>query len=244
MSQLLDLLKGNNYDITENITLRNPTLDEISKDDEDLYYTTISMLCSTPTDYMVFLNDEMGIDWETISEYEWFVTLVGSIPKDGMNLVFKNFNLDNKNWVIDNKTNEVCLIDDLGNIIITPKIYNKMVNLLRNLHGFEKNVRMSASKSAHSAIIDDERKKIRRRKFYNAKNPQKSVLYSTISILVNLEGFKYNYSTVWDMHIYQFTDALKSTQKIKYYNQLMSGIYAGTVDSSKINKKDLLLFDS
>ena len=243
MNSILNLLKGKDYAITENLILRNPTLNEISEEDENLYYATISMICSTPSDYLVVLNDEMGIDWEKISEYEWFISVFRGIPEKGLNLIFKDFSLNDKDWAIDNEIQEICLIDKDGNKIITPKIYDDLVKLLRELHGFQKNTRISGNKSAHDAILRSERKKSKRQKFLNAKRRQKSVLYPTISTLVNLESFKYNYSTVWDLHIYQFTDALKRTQKIKYYNQLMAGVYAGTVDASKIDKSDLLLFE-
>lgn len=243
MSSILDLIKGKDYAITEHLILKNPTLNEISENDEDIYYNAMNLICSTPSDYLVYLNDELGIDWERISEYEWFMSAFKCVPKSGLDLIFKDFNLDNLNWAIEDETEEICLIDENGNKIITPKIYKDLVELLRELNGFQKNTRISGNQSAHNAIIRSERKKIKRQKIINSKHHQKSILYSTVSTLVNLEGFKYNYSTVWDLHIYQFTDALKRTQKIKYYNQLMAGVYAGTVDTSKIDKNDLLLFE-
>lgn len=242
MSSELDFLRGKNYKVTEYITLNNPTLNVIADNGDNLFYSAIHMLCSTPSDYLVYLNDELNLDWEKISEYEWFTTVFNSIPLEGLNLVFDNFNINDFHWAINDKQNKMCLIDNDGTEVFNEQIYYRLTNLLRMLHGLEKNTRISGTQSAHDAIIRSERKKIKRQEFMRSRKLQNSILYPVISTLVNMEGFKYDYSTVWNLHIYQFTDSLKKTQKINYYNQLMTGIYTGSIDSKKINKDDLQLF--
>ena len=200
------------------------------------------MICSTPSDYLVFLNDELGVDWEKISEYEWFITMIQNISKEDIGRVFSNFNIDNLNWASNDKTNKISLIDADGNEIFNEQTYYKIVDLLRWLHGLEKNTRISGNQNAHDAIIRSERKKNKRQQYMRSKNKCESVLSPMVSTLVNLEGFKYDYSSVWNMHIYQFTDAIKQMQKIKHYNQLMNGIYAGTISSKDVNKDDMQLF--
>ena len=69
----------------------------------------------------------------------------------------------------------------------------------------------------------------------NSKSKWTSILSPLISSLINCEQFKYDHTTVWDLNIYQFMDSVKRIQKLKSYNQIMQGVYAGTVDSKNLS---------
>lgn len=68
----------------------------------------------------------------------------------------------------------------------------------------------------------------------NKGKEYKSQLASIVSAMVNWNGFKYNYETVWDLTMYQFMDAVSRAKIIDSTTHLLNGIYAGTVDASKI----------
>jgi len=48
-----------------------------------------------------------------------------------------------------------------------------------------------------------------------------------------------NIFDVWDLTVYQLYDGLNRLKIIDDYQFTLSGIYAGTIDSGKINLKDI-----
>lgn len=62
------------------------------------------------------------------------------------------------------------------------------------------------------------------------------MLVPLVSAMVNCEQFKYDHNTVWNLPIYVFMDSVKRIQKLKNYNQLMQGVYAGTIDSKTLSQ--------
>jgi len=67
----------------------------------------------------------------------------------------------------------------------------------------------------------------------------KSFLQPLVSTMVNLEGFKSDWSTVWDMKIGAFMDAVQRTQIIVSSKALLDGCYSGNIDTKKIKTKEL-----
>lgn len=231
----LKLLRGENIEITDRIFIRNSLLGEIADFGERSYYSMVSMLCSTPTDYMVFLKDKFNIDWDKIGEYEWFVIMYKSLSADGAKMLF-GFDITELEKVLDKTNNKICLINNSGQVVINEEIYFLIVDYVRKMHGFKKNCRKAGNDYTRKTIIKQERKKLER---LPRSSQQYSVLAPLISALVNSSGFKYDYNTIWNLNIFAFTDALKRVQKINNYNQIMNGIYSGTIDVDKMDKNNL-----
>ena len=57
--------------------------------------------------------------------------------------------------------------------------------------------------------------------------------------MVNTSQYKYNFEETLDLTIYQFNESVRQVVRKDGSEKKMSGIYAGTVDAKKINKKDL-----
>ena len=55
--------------------------------------------------------------------------------------------------------------------------------------------------------------------------------------MVNYSGFKYSYSDVWNLTMFQFMDAVQRSRLIDNTNHLLNGVYAGTIDSKKIRSE-------
>ena len=71
----------------------------------------------------------------------------------------------------------------------------------------------------------------------------KSRLLPLISTMTNMIGFGYNWTTVWDMKINAFMDAVQQVQHIKNADLLLSSGYSGFgIDLKKINKKEINYF--
>ena len=58
--------------------------------------------------------------------------------------------------------------------------------------------------------------------------------------LVNRPEFKYNYEQVNNLSIYQFNQSFEQIKASITFDNTMIGVYAGTVDTSKIKDKSCL----
>lgn len=78
MIQKPNLLKVNEYKVNDKISVHVPTVDEIFDFGDQKYYSTVQTLVATPFDLMVELDD-IGIDYESITDYQLFVLMMESI---------------------------------------------------------------------------------------------------------------------------------------------------------------------
>lgn len=238
----LDLLRGCDYVINEHIKIRQPTLDEIYRYGEKKYFWLVNTLTISPADIKSMLYD-LNIDWEEISDFEVFILLCKSLSLEDTSIIFGDRIDFSKLVVCENtNTNEPVLVEvDSNNnikydgILIDSHIYMLFTEYLRKMHGFKKNNERAGNEETKKILIELEREDL---KLAQSKE-FKSVLKPLIIPMVNCQEFKYNYTSVWELPISLFLDSVKQVQKIKEVGYLMQGIYAGNIDQSKINKKDL-----
>ena len=93
----------------------------------------------------------------------------------------------------------------------------------------------AANKLTKKILIEESK-----RKYEESKNKEyESTLVPLISALTNHPGFKYGHGSVWSMPINAFMDAVQRLQVIQNVDNMLRGIYAGTISSKGINQKDL-----
>lgn len=233
MDKLQLLTRTNKIVISEFITLKIPTLEEIYEYGELQYFSSISLFCSTPSDNKLLLYDEMGIDWVDLSDYEWFRMIYNQFDDSFYDLIFDDVNLKSLFLAMSDKDKTIHLIDEFGNSVINESIYNDIVDLLRYIHNITKNVDNPGNQTTHDHLLKKERKREKRRKLKQQK--QESLLFPIMCSLVNSSNFKYNYDTVWNLNVFQLFESLKRIKKIYDFNQFMTGIYSGMVDTSKMS---------
>ncbi len=89
---------------------------------------------------------------------------------------------------------------------------------------------------------NEEARKIIEKIKENKKNAPKPKELITLSSMISGLGWKannINIFNVWDLTVYQLYDGLNRLKIIDDYQFTLSGIYAGTIDSGKINLKDI-----
>ena len=230
----LKLLKGDDFVIADKIRIHHPKLSEIAAIGEREYYSAVSTICATPSDYKAVLYDHFKIDWYEVDEYEFFLMLWGSLSTDDIRLLLPNIECEKFEIVQKKDTQEIGLYNLEADIFIDKRIYEEMVDYIRKIHNMSKRVDNPGNESTKKYLLKKARKE--------AKNPNKeyhSVLAPLVSSMVNCSEFKYDHETVWNLNIYQFMDSVKRIQKIKDVNNVMFGIYSGNVDSKKISKDTL-----
>lgn len=231
----LNFLYKREFQVNDKIKIYIPTVEEVL-DAEDDYYGIVSMITSTPYDYMLAL-DEMGIDFTKINEFELFILLFEGIKKMKTDLVFKNLDLTKFKMIPDLEHERIVLYDKEDDITIDRMVHGKIAMAIRKIHGLEKNVRKPGNNEAREYLLQRARVKAKRK-----KRTRDSMLEQQIIALVNTEQFKYDFDSVRGMTIYQFNESVKQIQKKIDYDHKMFGIYTGNVDPKKMNQDELNWF--
>lgn len=233
MENKKSLLKLSSVDIPNTkLSIRIPTVGEIL-DDEFTYYSIISSLTATPYQYMVQLDD-MGVDFTTITDYQLFVMLFSIYARSDLSMVFENLNISN--FEIRQDGSLQYLYDPDNNLEINEKIYYDIVNIIRKINLLERVNYKPGNESARKYLLEKERKKQKR----SAVKKQVPYLEKLVIALVNTSEFPYDYDSCMDLSIYKLHQSFKQIQHKIAFDNTMVGIYAGTVDTSKLSNKDIL----
>ena len=228
------LLRGDDFVIDDKIVVHHAKLSEIVDVGEKEYYSIVSTLCATPSDYKAVLYDNFGVDWEEVDDFEFFITLWGSLNTDKTKIILPNIECEKFELVQKKDGGEIGLYNVQADIFISKSIYEELVGYIRKIHGMEKRVDKAGNETTKKYLLKKARKESK-----SLDKEYKSVLAPLVSGMVNSPEFKYDHKTVWDLNIYQFMDSVRRIQKIKDVANVMQGIYTGNIDQKKISKDSL-----
>lgn len=230
---LLRVYMGEDYDVNEKIHIHQPTIGEIVKWGENRYFSMIRTLCSIPSDRKSSLYD-CGIDWETITDFNYFALIASSLPQKETSIVLGDLDLSSMEVVFDEGINKYVLFDEKKDIKIDMHIYQKMIDYIRLIHNIVPNIEKAANQRTKFALIEYEREQIKK----NSLEKNTSILLPLISSMVNSAGFKFNTKELSDITLYQFMDSVQRIQVITSTTALLYGQYTGMVDIKKIDRKE------
>lgn len=222
-----NMLIASSMKINDTLSLRIPLIGEIFEFDENDYLKQVKALTDVPFDVQAEL-DEIGIDYEKITEYELFLMRMLSLKNEDTSLLFEGavlsgFDLIEEKGILSN-ADGTCVIDQQAFVFIT--------TTLRKIMGFKKTLDRPANAEGKAYTLERMKKAYERAKKRKAKQ---HYIEDIVVSLVNTEEFPYNYETVNNVNIYAFFRSLKQIEHKKNWDQLMSGAYFGTVDMKKIN---------
>lgn len=234
MENRKSLLKLSSVDIPgTKLSIRIPTVGEILED-ESTYYHIVSSLTASPFQYMVQLDD-MGIDFTKITDYDLFKMLFPAYTKSDLSILLGDLDISDFS-IYRGKNQEEYIYSSGNNIEINEKVYHDLVNIIRKINAFEKVNYKPGNESARKYLLEKERKKQKR----NAKKPYEPYLEKLVIALVNTSEFPYNYDSCMNLSIYRFHQSFKQIQHKIAFDKTMIGVYAGTVDTSRLSNKDNL----
>lgn len=234
MENKKSLLNLSSVDIPNTkLSIRIPTVGEILND-EFSYYNIVSSLTASPFQYMVQLDD-IGIDFTTVSDFELFQTLFLMYVNSDLSLIFGDLDISDFE-LYKNKKQQMVLYSPKNDIEINKKTYDYLVYIIRKINLFEKVKYKPGNESAKKYLLIKEKKKQKR----NSKKTQEPYLEKLVVALVNTNEFPYNYDSCMDLSIYRFNQSFKQIQHKINFDNTMVGVYAGTVDTSKLSNKDTL----
>ena len=211
-----------------------PTVGDVV-DHEDDYYDLVARITATPVDMMVAL-DEVGIDFEEISEYELFLALFDTIKShDCARMVFGDLDIVNYHTEVNKQNGLYVLRNSNDGSVIDVAIHRRIANTLRTIHNMEKNTKRPGNKEGKEYMLQN----AKRRAASASKRSRVSQMELLIIALVNSAQFKYDYQTVRNLSIYQFNQSVRQIAHLIDYEHIMHGVYSGTVSAKDLDTKDL-----
>ena len=230
----LKLYFGEDYAVTPDIIIRQPTIGQIVRMGEQNYFSMVYSLCSIPSDLKSRLYD-LGIDYETISDFQLFTMLCPLFTKEDTALLFGD--LDFSHFILKQNTEngELLLHDEASGIQIDRLVYQIIVDYLRKMHGITPKVERAGNAYTKKILIEEDRRKRAR----ESHKPFRSMLRPLISGMVNSPGFKYNLEEVKDLKLCPFMDSVRRIPVIQSASSLLNGCYSGMIDTNKIKKSEL-----
>lgn len=230
----LGLMLGDDYVVNDYITIKSPTLKQVREYGEQDFWAMLSTICSTPADFKVMLYYSFQIYWTDLGEFDWFAVICKQMTKDKTSILFGDVDISNTNLYQETEYNRVLIDETTGRILFTETDYFNLMTYLRKTYNLKKNEMRQSSQKTKDYMIDREKRKAERHK----DDKFESILAPMVSTLAN-SGVGYTYETIANLSINQFMDAIGRIQKIKTYDNLMHGAYAGVLDMGKVDKNDL-----
>lgn len=246
-------LKKDTIQVAPGITLRNPKIDEIL-DNEQMYYNAASTLTSVPYQFMVQLDD-MGIDFTTISEFEFFQMMFMSYVKQAMankllaeagreaeisplatDMIFDDLVLVGFDIYVNKDTAKPYLYNPITGIEINELTYSELMKAMRKLNNFEHVKAKPGNETARKYLLEKERRRLKR----EAKKPYEPYLEKLVVAMVNTPEFKYNYEETFNMRLYMFNQSMTQIQHRISFDKAMIGVSIGFVDTNKMTDKSIL----
>lgn len=252
----LKMYFGEDYWVTDKIKVTQPTIGKILEFGDIRFYSIINTLCGNTTTFRLQLW-EMGIDWNKISDFELFIQLITNYTPQDTYLLFGDLNFSQFKLFKKQEDDSLVLVyvpkDENGNdikideinfdetIIIDEFVYLRIVDYLRHMFDIHPKVEKAKSKSTKEWMIEEEKMKIENEKRLNkGEKKAKSPLFPLISAMINHPGFKYKKNELKEVGIVEFMDSVKRLQTYESVKALMSGMYSGMLDTSKLNLNEEL----
>lgn len=151
-----------------------------------------------------------------------------------LSLVLKDIDLADFEEYQSDKCPETILYDKEHDITIDRFVYTKIVDAVRQIHGFKRNNQLPANDITKMFLIDDARDEA----MAAAQKPYKSVLKPLISALVAKTGQMGN-DNIWNTKIYMFFDSIKRINRIQDATLLLQGAYSGFASLKGVDKARL-----
>lgn len=225
---------GEDIKINDYIKIHIPSVGEVIEYGEKEYYSMIYHLTAIPSDMKSWLFDTMGIDYEEISDFDFFYMLTRGLSRDITSILFGDLDFTKYELCNDSLNGKHTMYNSENHSILDELAYMRIVKCLRTLHSITPKVEKAANKTTKKILIDLDRQKINKRK----DEDYKSQLKPLISAMMRYPGFKYKSNELKECSIYEFMDTVQGAQIYVSTTSLLSGMYSGMIDTSKINKKE------
>lgn len=238
------------YQVTDKITLKQPTIQDIINVGEKQFYSVLLRLIGNTTMFRVFLWD-LGMDWNKMYNFDLFRLWVqiDGFPKEVSDIFFEDvdFSLFKEYLFVPpdemekpeaERKEKSVLYDAQNDILITEAIYKRIANYYRRIFNIYPKVQKTRGKTTKRDLIEEDKANEKFRAQMGEESG--SMIMSLISFCLNHPGFKYKKDELREIGIAEFMDSVNRLQVYEATRAAMTGSYSGFVDTSKMDKE---LFD-
>lgn len=227
--------EDDNGNVINEITIIQPTIEDIVTLGETIFYNTLYIFILNTTSYRLQLWD-MGQDWNKISDYELFCSLVKGANFQVTKTIFGNINFNDFD-LYSKKTKDgtqvMTFYNQNLNIEIDEETYEHIAQYLRTMFNIFPKEEKTKGKTTKEWLIEEEREKLRIQK----KSDSKSMLLPLISTYLNHPGTKYKKNELRNVGIYEFMDSIQRIQIYESTVAINHGMYSGMVDLKGVDKE-------
>lgn len=227
----LKMYFGEDYKVNDYIIIHSPSLGDIIDFGEQKYFSIVNMLTCIPSDMKSQLFD-MGIDYETLPDYELFIMLSRTLKQEDTRLILGDIDLSS--FQISSTEDGRLFLTSPDGAVIDELAYMKMAGYLRRYHGIVPKIEKAANKTTKKILIQLDRDRIAKAQ----KEGYKSQFKTLVSAMMRYPGFNYKISELKELSLYAFMDAVKGAQIYVASTALLSGAYSGFCDTSKVPKNE------
>lgn len=136
----------------------------------------------------------------------------------------------------DKEIDELILFNPVTGARIDRLTYLAISETIRKINSFEHVKLKPGNESARTYLLEKERKRLKRA----ARKPFVSQLEQRVVGLVNTAEFPYNYESCMDLSLYKFNKSFEQIRHRITYDEVMMGVYSGTVNTKDISDKSIL----
>lgn len=243
IDELKYCISGDDYFINKFITIHNPTVREVKEYGEDLYDAIINLFTRKPYDVAVELYDK-NIDYQSITDWDLFFETAIHIPLECTRILFGDIDFERFEQYEDEETGiKYLLHKDINGFVVDEVIYRHMVTYLRFINFISEKVEYDVGNNmAKKFLIERMRRKKKKliQDYESGRKKKQSRISNMIKYCVNKPGFKYDYSSVMDIKLNLLYESYYFINHDVERNNVISGIYHGTIDSNKMKDKSIL----
>ena len=221
------------------IRIVQPTINDILNMGESKFYSDLSPFLYNSTSIRVMLWDlPQRIDWCNVKDIEVFGILKNMTNTDNsaIRLLFPDYRIEHMQLMQLNEKNsnecQLFLYDEENDFVLNESEYMEIAEYIRTLLNIHPKIEKAKGKTTKQWMIDEDKMNMAQR---NEKNT--STLLPLISACINHPGFKYKLQELRDVGIYEFMDSVQRLQIYESTRALMSGMYSGMCDMSKVPKE-------
>ena len=230
----LKLFFGDNYQISDTLSIRQPRIGDIVEMGEHDYFSLLAALTAIPSD-MKSLLWKAGIDWMELSDVQLFFMITRELSKEKTAVFFGD--LDFSEFVPEpSPLGEFSMRNSRQGVTIDANVHRLILDFLCRSHNIKKKVEKAGNELTKQILIREEEERLARQQ--NVEEA-KSTLIPILSSMVNSSGFKYSLSEVRELTVYQLMDSFHRIQKQEVAKNLAIGYYTGNMDAKKFNTDKL-----
>ena len=229
--------------VNDKITLRIPTINQLRDNtiqeeiiDNNLFWQEVNLFIQTPSDNISEL-DSIGIDFEQISEYLFFLLMFQTMRetrKGKESVLFIGLDF----WNLEVSGTDVLTLNNKDGVVIDENIFNKLSSIISYMTCREKTKpkKFGNAYAKRKRIEQDYKNKSKNLK--SEDNNKSDPFDGMILRLVCNSNFPYDFQTIGNVTLFEFIYSIKQIDKDMAINDLMTSRFYGN-DLRKIPLSEL-----